>query len=105
MDDVFTILGISLTEFLVILILLVLLFNPREILALGRIAGRAIRKLVHTPFWQEMVTTVQGVKNLPNQIVRESAVEDGIDEIYASLKDIAGVEPTSGEPSVPPEDR
>lgn len=70
------ILGIGLPEILFILLLVLVLINPKDMKATGLTIGRLLRRVVTSPLWQELRSVWAGITHLPYQLMREANLED-----------------------------
>lgn len=72
------ILGIGLPEVVFILVLVLVLINPKDMKTTGLTIGRMLRGVVTSPLWQQLRTVWLGITNLPYQLMRESQIEEDL---------------------------
>ena len=75
--------------FFIILIALVIL-GPKEMTRAARALGLAVRKIVRSPIWSEIVTTSQQIRDLPNKIIREANLEETMEEVQKTVGELRG---------------
>jgi Sec-independent protein translocase protein TatA len=74
--------GLGPLEILLILLVVLILFGPKDIQKAGKTIGTMLNKLVRSDGWRAVTQTSRELKNLPNRLMRES----GLDEIQAKTK-------------------
>jgi sec-independent protein translocase protein TatB len=77
------ILGIGPLEIILILVLALIIFGPKEIDNAGKTIGKNLNKLIRSDTWKTINQTSQELKNLPTRLMRES----GLDELEKSTKE------------------
>ena len=115
------ILGIGPMELIFILIILLVVVGPRNLSSSARDIGRFLNRMYRSDTWRMMTEASRTLRNLPNQLAREAALEE-LDatqkellkagrEIRGQTNDIkegmsAWVQPTGAEPEQadPPEE-
>jgi Sec-independent protein translocase protein TatA len=70
------ILGVGPLEFLVILIIALIIFSPKDLAKGAKEAGRWINRLYRSDAWKSMRQVSQEMQNLPNRLAREAQLED-----------------------------
>jgi Sec-independent protein translocase protein TatA len=70
------ILGIGPMEIVLVLILGLIIFGPKDLQKAGKSMGKWLYKLTHSESWRTVQQTSQELKNLPNRLMRESGLED-----------------------------
>ncbi len=64
--------GIGPLEFLVILLIALLIFSPKDLAKGGKELGRWINRLYRSETWKSMRQVSQEMQNLPNRLAREA---------------------------------
>ena len=77
------ILGIGPLEIILILVLALIIFGPKEIDNAGKTIGKNLNKMIRSDTWKTINQTSRELKNLPTRLMRES----GLDELEESTKD------------------
>ncbi len=77
------ILGIGPLEIAFILILVIIIFGPKDLVKTGKTIGKSLNKLVRSDTWKSINQTTQELKNLPNRLMREA----GLDELEKMNKE------------------
>ena len=75
------ILGIGPTEFLFIIIILLLVLGPTDLVQLGRKIGGMIRKMRRSETWLMVSNLARALRELPNTLADEA----GTDEIFREV--------------------
>jgi TatA/E family protein of Tat protein translocase len=76
-------LGIGPLELILILVLALVIFGPKDIEKAGKSIGKSLNKFVRSDTWRTINQTSQELRNLPNRLMRES----GLDEIQKSTRE------------------
>jgi Sec-independent protein translocase protein TatA len=115
------ILGIGPMELLFILVILLVVVGPRNLSSSARDIGRFLNRMYRSDTWRMMTEASRTLRNLPNQLAREAALEE-LDatqkELLQAGREIRGqtddlkegmsawVQPTESEPkqAAPPSD-
>jgi sec-independent protein translocase protein TatB len=69
-------LGIGPLELILIVVLALIIFGPRDIEKAGKSIGRNLNKLIRSDTWKTINQTSQELKNLPIRLMRESGLEE-----------------------------
>jgi len=90
--------GIGPLEVLLVVLLALVLFGPKDIARNTRSAGRFLSRLYKSEGWRTMVEASGALRNLPNRLAREAELEE-LDSVRRQLE-----EPTraaAGQPEAP----
>jgi Sec-independent protein translocase protein TatA len=68
-------------ELVLILILALVVFGPERMVDYSKATARVIRKIVRSPFWRDLVSTSEEIKDIPRQIVKEANLEESLQEL------------------------
>jgi Sec-independent protein translocase protein TatA len=68
--------GIGPLELLLILLLALIIFGPKDIEKAGRSLGRSLYKLINSEAWRSLTQVSRKIKTLPNTLMREAHLED-----------------------------
>jgi Sec-independent protein translocase protein TatA len=69
-------LGIGPLELLLIVLIAIIIFSPKDLAKGGRTMGRWINRLYHSDTWKSMRQVSQEMQNLPNRLAREAQLEE-----------------------------
>lgn len=96
------ILGIGPPEILFFIVLLLVLFGPKDLARMARDIGRFVGRVTRSPNFQTIQQASQEIRNLPQRIVQEAQLED-IQRETQELKDaVAGpLMPPPAQPAPP----
>lgn len=104
--------GIGPTEFLLIFVIALIIFGPKDLAKAGRTIGRILRRLVTSNEWRMLQVTSKEIRQLPTRLMREAGLEElknlpqdlsrqaGLDKIGSSLSTAPGKVST-----LPPDNR
>jgi sec-independent protein translocase protein TatB len=67
--------GIGPLEILLVVLLALVLFGPKDIANNARTAGRFLNRLYKSDAWRTMVQASTTLRNLPNRLAREAELE------------------------------
>jgi sec-independent protein translocase protein TatB len=91
--------GVGPLELLLVVLLALVLFGPKDIAANARSAGRFLNRLYKSDGWRTMTQASSALRNLPNRLAREAELEQ-LDEVRREM-----VEPgrAPAPPATPPD--
>jgi len=69
------ILGIGPLEFLLIILIALIVFGPKDLVKSGRTLGRFLNKVINSPEWRSLLQVSREVRNLPTRLMREANLE------------------------------
>ena len=69
-------LGIGPLELLFILILVLIIFGPKEIDKAGKAIGKSLNQFLRSDTWKTINQTSREIKNLPTRLMREAGLEE-----------------------------
>jgi Sec-independent protein translocase protein TatA len=70
------ILGIGPLEILLILVLVLIIFGPKEIDKAGKTIGKNLNQFIRSDTWKNINQTSREIKNLPTRLMREAGLEE-----------------------------
>jgi sec-independent protein translocase protein TatB len=76
-----TLFNIGPVEFILILIIMFILLGPEGMIKTARQIGTWIRKTIKSPMWAEVMGYSREIRELPTKIVRETGLDDDLNEI------------------------
>lgn len=79
-------LGIGPLELLLIAVIAIIVLGPKGMVAGAREAGRAIRKIVRSPIWRDVVDTSREIREFPRKIAREAGIEQDLEDLRRSTR-------------------
>jgi sec-independent protein translocase protein TatB len=92
------ILGIGPLEVVLVVLLALVLFGPKDIVRNTRSAGRFLSRLYKSEGWRTMLEASSALRNLPNRLAREAELEE-LDTVRRELEETPRA--ASGPPEVP----
>jgi Sec-independent protein translocase protein TatA len=78
-------LGIGPLELLLIFVLAMILLGPKEMVSTAKKAAEAIRKVTQSDFWKEAVDSSREIRQLPNQIMKDTGLDEELRKINRDL--------------------
>lgn len=82
-------LGIGPLELLLVAVIAVIVLGPKGMVNGAREAGKAIRKIVRSPLWRDVVDTSREIRDFPRKIVREAGIEKDLEDLRRSTQETA----------------
>ncbi len=68
--------GIGPMELLLILIVALIIFGPKDIEKVGRTIGRSLYRLTHSDLWRMLTMTSRSLLDLPNDLMKQAEQEE-----------------------------
>ncbi len=68
--------GVGPLEVLLIMLLGIVLFGPKDIARTARSAGRFLNRIYHSEGWRTLLRTSETLRTLPNRLAREAELEE-----------------------------
>ncbi len=98
------ILGIGPLELLFIAVIAVIVLGPKGMVKGAREAGKAIRKVVRSPIWRDVVDTSREIREFPRKIAREAGIEQDLEDLRRSTREtVTEINRTHTPPIIPRE--
>ena len=79
-------LGIGPLELLLIAVIAVIVLGPKGIVSGASEAGKAIRKIIRSPIWREIVDTSREIREFPRKFAREAGIEKDLEDLRRSTQ-------------------
>jgi len=79
-------LGIGPLELLLIAVIAVIVLGPKGMVSGAREAGKAIRKIIRSPIWHEIVDTSREIREFPKIFAREAGIEKDLEDLRRSTQ-------------------
>ena len=83
--------NVGVLELLFILVLAFVVLGPGRSVKMARNIGVWIRKFVKSPFWRELISTSNEIRDLPNRIMDDAELQQMISELDLSSQDIKDI--------------
>jgi sec-independent protein translocase protein TatB len=100
------ILGVGPLEVLFIVIIALIVLGPRDLAKSARAAGRYLNRLYRSEAWRSITRASRDLRDLPNRLAREAALEDLDQTLKAAGESLQPWRPSAkGEPSRPRDDQ
>ncbi len=95
-------LGIGPLELLLIAVIAVIVLGPKGMVSGAREAGKAIRKIIRSPIWHEIVDTSREIREFPRKIAREAGIEKDLEDLRKSSRGVLNEINRSHHPQISP---
>lgn len=92
--------GVGPLEVLLVILLALVLFGPKDIAKNARTAGRFLNRIYKSEGWRTMVQASSTLRNLPNRLAREAELEE-LEEVRRELAQPGRPPEVPSEPAVP----
>lgn len=93
--------GVGPLEILLVVLLALVLFGPKDLARNARSAGRFLNRLYKSEGWRSMVQASTALRNLPNRLAREAELDE-LDQVRRELAEPNRPPPASPASPVPP---
>lgn len=80
--------GIGPLEIVLVLVLALIVFGPKDLQNAGKTLGRTLNNIIHSEFWKQIKKTSAEINNLPKQLMKDDAlkeVKDTMDEVKENI--------------------
>ncbi|MCD4673632.1 MAG: twin-arginine translocase TatA/TatE family subunit [Anaerolineaceae bacterium] len=74
-------------EVLLIALLALIVFGPKRLVQVMRDFGKWLRSIAKSPIVRDFVRTTEDLRNLPNELLRESGLDQDIKEVSRAAKE------------------
>ena len=81
-------LGIGPLELLFLILIALIVIGPRDIGKAARSIGRFLNRLYRSETWRMLTETSRKLRNLPNQLAQEAALEASLDEMHQTISEV-----------------
>ena len=81
-------LGVGPLELLFLILIALVVIGPRDIGKAARSIGRFLNQLYRSETWRMLTETSRKLRNLPNQLAQEAALEDPLDEMRQTIREV-----------------
>jgi len=75
-------------ELIFILLLIVIIFGPRNMVKTARDAGAFLRKLTKSPYWKEVWATRRELEEIPRMIAKEAQLDETLREMNRETRNL-----------------
>jgi len=95
-------LGIGPLELLLIAVIAVIVLGPKGMVRGAREAGKAIRKIIRSPIWHDIVDTSREIREFPQKLAREAGIEKDLEDLRRSTRGTLDEIDRSHKPQISP---
>lgn len=75
-------------ELIFILLLVVIIFGPRNMVKTARDAGAFLRKMTKSPYWKEVWATRRELEEIPRMIAKEAQLDETLREMNRETRSL-----------------
>jgi Sec-independent protein translocase protein TatA len=75
-------------EIIFVLLIAVVVLGPERITVFSRKAGQWIRAMISNPLWQDVVSTSNEFRQLPNKLMEETGLQSDLDDLNIEVTDL-----------------
>jgi len=68
-------------ELIFVMVIALVVLGPKEMVNTAKKLSMAIAKIIRSPFWASLIDTTQEIRELPKKFLRESGLDENIQEI------------------------
>ncbi|MDX9866093.1 MAG: twin-arginine translocase TatA/TatE family subunit [Anaerolineaceae bacterium] len=79
-------------EILLIALLALVIFGPKRLVQVMRDFGAWLRSIAKSPLARDFVRTTQDIRNMPNELLRESGLDQDLKEIQRAAQEAARID-------------
>lgn len=83
-----TLCGIGLPELVIVLLIAFVAIGPERGRDVALQAGRALSKLMRSPWWREFNDVTSALRDLPTTLVRMAELEEAQEDLQRAMRDI-----------------
>lgn len=80
--------NIGALEVVFIVLLAFIVLGPQKAVEAAGDLGRWIRKVVKSPFWRNLVSTSQDIKDIPRKLMDDAEIQQTLEEIERSTREM-----------------
>lgn len=80
--------NIGLPELILIFLLMLVLLGPKGMIQAGYKLGAFLRKVIKSPLWSSLMSASREIREIPNQIVKESGLDKDLAELRRSQAEL-----------------
>lgn len=91
------ILNIGPLELFLIVLLALVVFGPKRLVQVMRDSGKWLRSISQSPVVRELFRTTEDLRNIPNELYRESGLDQDLKEVSRALQESARIDEMNAE--------
>lgn len=84
-------------EVILIVLLALVVFGPKRLVEVMRGFGKWLRSIGKSPLVRDFIRTTQDIRNMPNELLRESGLEQDIKEVQRAAQEAARIDEMDAE--------
>ena len=84
-------------ELILIILLALVVFGPKRLVQVMRDVGKWLRSIGKSPLVRDFLHTTEDIRNMPNELLRESGLEQDIKEVQRAAQEAARIDEIDAE--------
>ncbi len=84
--------NIGAPEVILIVLLALVVFGPKRLVQVMRDFGKWLRSIGKSPIVRDFIRTTEDIRNMPNELFRESGLEQDIKEVQRAAQEAARID-------------
>ncbi len=86
------VLNIGIREVLLLLVIMLILFGPRQLQENARKLAQTIRRIVRSDAWRSFLGVYDDVNNIKEEVIRESGIREVQDSLRGVNRQLSGID-------------
>ena len=87
-------------ELILIILLALVVFGPKRLVQVMRDVGKWLRSISKSPLLRDFLRTTEDIRNMPNELLRESGLEQDIREVQRAAQEAARIDEIDAERAI-----
>lgn len=84
--------NVGIREVILLLVIMLILFGPRQLQENARKMAQAIRRFVRSDTWRSFLGIYDDVNNIKEEVIRESGIREVQDSLRSVNRQLSGIE-------------
>lgn len=89
--------NVGASEIFLIVLLALVIFGPKRLVQVMRDSGKWLRSIGKSPLVRDFIRTTEDIRNIPNELLRESGLEQDIKEVQRAAQEAARIDEIDAE--------
>jgi Sec-independent protein translocase protein TatA len=81
--------GIGPLEIVLVLVLVLIVFGPKDLQNAGKTLGRILNSIIHSDNWKQINKTRMEINNLPKRLMKDAALEEVKENIMGEMTGVS----------------
>ena len=84
--------NVGVREVILLLVIMLILFGPRQLRENAQKMAQAIRRFVHSDTWKSFLGVYDDVNNIKDEVIRESGIREVQDSLRGINRQLSGID-------------